>query len=180
MGLKLGAVWGLGHGLSAILLGLFAYLIKGQVSTKFKFLSNITSLSEYLIGFSLIAIGALGIKENLFDTNEIEETFETSKQQGKRAIFFNGMLHGFSWDGAPSLAPALAMTTWTSILGFLFSYCLGTMIAMSITGGLLSEGSTRLGKAINYPNFPRDLSVASSLVAMSLGIFWIVKSALLS
>ena len=29
-----------------------------------------------------------------------------------RAIFANGILHGFSWDGAPSLAPALAMTSW--------------------------------------------------------------------
>eukprot|EP00952_Eustigmatos_sp_NYUAD-ZCMA_P010120 41705-Eustigmatos_ZCMA.PRE.1 len=31
-----------------------------------------------------------------------------------RTVFFNGLLHGFSWDGTPTLAPALAFTNWGS------------------------------------------------------------------
>lgn len=100
--------------------------------------------TEGLVGISLIAIGLLGLKESLLDHEETP-SYETksagsavvegggglavaSKGAGK-AIFLNGVLHGFSWDGAPSLAPALAFSSWASVLWFLLAYCSGTMVS---------------------------------------------------
>jgi hypothetical protein len=67
------------------------------------------------------------------------------------------------------------MTSWRGALSFLISYCIGTIIAMSIASGAVSEGSLRLGKAVNNPNLPRNLSLASSLVAILIGIYWVIQ-----
>ena len=185
-GMRLGATWGLGHGISAIFLGLSAFFLKGTVSNRFKFLQKLSTLAESTVGISLIIIGFVGIKENLekeeetkvwIDENKVqtEDVTPSTTLKSSQAIFANGILHGFSWDGAPSLAPALTMTSWRGALSFLISYCIGTIIAMSIASGAVSEGSLRLGKAVNNPNLPRNLSLASSLVAILIGIYWVIQ-----
>lgn len=103
--------------------------------------------TEGLVGVSLIAIGLLGLKESLLDYEEAP-VFEAKSAGsavvdvgggaaaknnggGGKAIFLNGVLHGFSWDGAPSLAPALALSSWGSVLWFLLAYCSGTMVRVT-------------------------------------------------
>lgn len=178
-GLRVGATWGLGHGISAVFLGLCAFFLKGRMSGQFQFLQRLSTLAESAVGVSLVAIGAIGIKENFATANTDghgdgagaeppSASLKTSK-----AIFANGVLHGFSWDGAPSLAPALAMTSWSAAASFLLAYCFGTMAAMSLTAGLVGEGSVRLGKWVDSPQLPRQLSLGSSFVAIGIGLFWI-------
>ena len=180
IGLRIGATWGLGHGVSAIFLGICAYFLKGRMSSKFRFLQQLSTLAESAVGVSLLAIGFLGIKENLEsdNTDGHGDGDGTDLQLGgvktSKAIFANGVLHGFSWDGAPSLAPALAMTSWHSALSFLLAYCVGTMIAMAVTAGLVGEGSVRLGKAINSPSLPKQLSFGSSCIAIIIGAYWLL------
>ena len=133
-GLKLGATWGLGHGVSAIFIGLCAYFLKGTMSTQFNILQRLSKYAEAAVGFSLLVIGAIGIKENMElrsgKSNDGDESDSLGKMsmttfKSSVSIFLNGILHGFSWDGAPSIAPALAMTSWRSALSFLLSYCIG-------------------------------------------------------
>jgi hypothetical protein len=71
-GLRLGATWGMGHGVSAIFLGMCAYFLKGRISTQFKFLQQLSLFAEALVGLSLFVIGAIGIKENIELKNELE------------------------------------------------------------------------------------------------------------
>jgi hypothetical protein len=47
---------------------------------------------------------------------------------------------------------------------------------MAVTAGAVGEGSLRLGKAVNNPKLPRNLSLISSVVAIVIGIFWVIKS----
>lgn len=193
-GLKLGATWGLGHALSAMLLGLSAFFLKGRISSQFKFLQKLSAFTEMAVGASLLAIGAVGLKENLdmrreassdsdtvsgFDGNPVGPDELEMTPQSAQAIFANGVLHGFSWDGAPSLAPALAMTSWRAAVSFLLSYGLGTMAAMSITAGVFGEGSMRLGKVVNNPDLPKNLSLGSSLLAIGIGMYWIFQAVFL-
>lgn len=190
-GLRLGAMWGLGHGTSAIFLGACAYLLKGTVSTRFSILQKLSTLAESSVGISLMLIGFLGIKENLQSQQEAKIWAENNaKDNGSdqaaavdplsplksmKALYANGLLHGFSWDGAPSLAPALAMTSWAGTMSFLLSYCAGTVLAMSLAAGAVGEGSVRLGRVANSPSLPQNLSLASSLLAILIGGYWFVK-----
>lgn len=204
---RVGAVWGLGHGVSATLLGMAGYLFKkgvrfagigagavaggGGGGMNFDLLHHAGSFMELAIGVSLIVIGLLGIKEaKEWEAPETsgcdivggEDGGDESPQSlsaaaapvsdAKRAVLFNGILHGFSWDGAPSLAPAVAISTWRGSLTFLLSYALGTMAAMALATTIIGEGTRRAAGKLDRPDLPRDLSVASSFLALVVGVVW--------
>ncbi len=200
-------MWGLGHGVSATLLGMAGYLFKkgvrfagigagGGGGGNFDLLHHAGSFMELAIGVSLIVIGLLGIKEAKEweapegsgcdivgdqggDVGGVEGSSPQSLSaaaapvsDAKRAVLFNGILHGFSWDGAPSLAPAVAISTWRGSLTFLLSYALGTMGAMALATTIIGEGTRRAAGKLDRPDLPRDLSVASSFLALVVGVVW--------
>ncbi|KAL7429454.1 hypothetical protein ACHAXH_001581 [Discostella pseudostelligera] len=214
---RIGAVWGVGHGASATLLGLVGFVIRqgllssvfssrlmlgGGDGRQFDLLHHAGSFMELAIGISLIVIGLVGLKEArewhpslaatttapdasassaiswhpLLNNNNNNVVTPAKKGKGtkttKRAVLFNGMLHGFSWDGAPSLAPAVAISSFTGSLTFLLSYAVGTTAAMGLATALIGEGTRRAAGKLDRPNLPRDLGVGSSLVAMMVGVLW--------
>lgn len=181
----------MGHGLSASILGVLAFGLKAQVQKApgvQSVLAGASSVMEIAVGLSLILIGVMGIRE----AREWEEEMPTPinntanslsaaaspdagvahKDAQKRAVLFNGLLHGFSWDGAPSLAPALAVATWGGNLAFLSAYATGTMVAMALTTTLIGEGTRRAGQVFNRPDIPQKLSFFSSLLAIAIGTIW--------
>jgi hypothetical protein len=186
-----GAIWGLGHGISATIIGYAAFFLKGKLSGKFLFLQKLTTLAESAVGLSLVAIGLLGIKESLEkDDDQVENNTDNSNKESLNnsdssnnnsnnkklpvtAIFTNGMLHGFSWDGAPSIAPALAMSSWKTATMFLASYSIGTVIMMSLAASAIGIVSSQLGQISKSPDFPKRISFFSSLIAMLIGVYWI-------
>ncbi|KAL7466710.1 hypothetical protein ACHAXS_006998 [Conticribra weissflogii] len=221
---RVGAVWGLGHGVSATLLGMCGFLFKkgvrltGLLGNRFRgddfnLLHHAGSFMELAIGVSLIVIGLLGIKEardfvvpDAISACDVDADLDANTganddanigandppkiapqslsaavaphvpaarpNPAKRAVLLNGILHGFSWDGAPSLAPAVAISTWKGSLAFLFSYALGTMAAMTVATTLIGEGTRRASFHLDRPDLPRDLSVASSVLALVVGVVW--------
>ena len=201
-GLKIGALWGVGHGFTAISLGLSAYFLKGQFTGRLAVVSKLSSVAESIVGLSILYIGLMGIKEsrdaeleaklnnhdhqhnqlNHSDSQSsnsdgaLSTRTSTTSTTSYRAILANGMLHGFSWDGVPSLAPAVTMSSWTGALSFLSAYSLGTIVAMSLAAGTMGELSTRVGKASNNPDLPRKFSFASSVAAVTIGLYLTAKS----
>ena len=92
----------------------------------------------------------------------------------KRAVLLNGILHGFSWDGAPSLAPAVAISTLRGSLTFLLSYTIGTMGAMALATSVIGEGTKRMSGKLDMPNLPIVLSLWSSALALFVGVIWCI------
>lgn len=152
---KIGALWGMGHGLSATIIGVLAFGLKNQIQRAPRIkslLAGASHVTEIAVGLSLILIGVMGIREAREWEEEVQPqslsaaaTPDSGIQQDaqKRAVMFNGLLHGFSWDGAPSLAPAIAVATWGGNLAFLSAYAAGTMGAMALTTTLIGEGTRR-------------------------------------
>lgn len=63
---RVGALWAFGHGLSASVLGLLGFFLKDHLSRSAGsavIMRSLASWAEVAVGGSLIAIGALGIKE---------------------------------------------------------------------------------------------------------------------
>mmetsp|Transcript_13741 Transcript_13741/g.40624 ORF Transcript_13741/g.40624 Transcript_13741/m.40624 type:complete len:216 (-) Transcript_13741:1756-2403(-) len=194
---RVGAVWGLGHSISSFILGTVAFGIKGGLSGKGALFSRLTHVSEIAVGLSLVGIGVFGLREALAppesegdnaakagDAHEEEgdvnidemlpaRSLSSAVPQPKmksRAVLVNGFLHGLSWDGTPSLAPALAFSTWGYCFSFLFAYCGGTVAAMAAATAAVGEGSLRLSEKMNDPELiPRRLSAVASVIAMALG-----------
>ena len=192
---RTGALWGVGHGISVTVLGVLGYALKSRISmgTKLgKVLHGASHCLEAAVGLSLVVIGLLGMKEAREWEEELEEEDISVVQMPtkslsaagvdnvgdhvmnvrNRAVVFNGLLHGFSWDGAPSLAPALAVATWRGNFAFLLSYALGTIAAMALTTTLIGEGTRRAGAVFHRPDLPQKLSFFSSLLAIGVGVVW--------
>lgn len=182
---RIGALWGMGHGVSATILGVCAFGLKAQFHRApgaKVLLAGASHVMEIAVGLSLILIGAFGIREAREWEHEMQPPQNSLsaaaspdlgvKDASKRAVIFNGLLHGFSWDGAPSLAPALAVATWSGNLAFLSAYAAGTMGAMALTTTLIGEGTSRAGEVFNRPDIPQKLSFFSSLLAIAIGAIW--------
>lgn len=183
----MGALWGMGHGVSATIIGVIAFALKNKLKNNMssgltKLLSGMSHLTEVAVGLSLILIGVMGIREAQEWEEEIDSVQPQSlsaaaadagvKTAQKRAVVFNGLLHGFSWDGAPSLAPAIAVATWTGNLAFLSAYAVGTMGAMAVVTTLVGEGTRRAGQIFERPDIPQKLSLFSSVLAIAIGAIW--------
>lgn len=175
----------MGHGISATLLGVTAFAFKTVVRQNKRLqtlLAGASHVTEIAVGLSLILIGVMGIREAREWEDEIETVQPQSlsaaaadagiKTSQKRAVILNGLLHGFSWDGAPSLAPAVAVATWAGNLAFLSSYAIGTMITMAVTTTLIGEGTRKAGQFFQRPDIPQKLSLVSSILAMGIGAVW--------
>lgn len=173
----------MGHGVSATILGVLAFALKNNLGGGVKkVLASASHVTEIAVGLSLVVIGIMGIRE----AREWEEEIETVQPQSlsaaaadagiktaqKRAVILNGLLHGFSWDGAPSLAPAIAVATWSGNLAFLSAYAVGTMSAMAVTTTLIGEGTRRAGEVFHRPDLPQKLSLFSSVLAIAIGVVW--------
>lgn len=204
-GVKIGALWGVGHGISAFTIGLTAFFLKGQFAGRFAVMKQLATAAESVVGLSILLIGLIGVKEALSPEplsvatdqaqplNSMDEsiigvppvfTVPGDRSEGKdagstRAVFANGLLHGFSWDGAPSLAPAIAMTSWRGAVVYLLAYTAGTMLTMSLAAGAVAELSARVGQASQDPDLPRKLSLVSSVVAVAIGLYITTRSVLL-
>lgn len=193
----MGAIWGLGHGVTEFCLGLVIFFVKGTITLTFPYIGELSSGAvEAAIGVSLIAIGLIGVKENFeselpLETVSHELDLENNSDSAKNksdstnnttnilAILTNGMLHGFSWDGAPSIMPAMAMSSWLCATTFLLSYCIGNIVTMSLTALTLSDFSHRISNISRIPDLPRKLSVYSSLLAIIIGLFWVFQAVVL-
>lgn len=178
-GAKIGAIWGLGHGISATAMGLCFFFLKDQVSSKFFDIEKLTNFAESAVGISLVAIGLMGIKESMEKEEDAHEEQTVEGGNPSRAIFANGLLHGFSLDGAPSIAPAIVLSSWKKASFFLASYSIGTMLAMTVVSSVIALLSTRLGKIANRPDLPKKLSLFSSITALLIGLYWIIQSYIL-
>jgi len=184
---RIGLLWGMGHGVSVTILGVLGFALKSQFQRApgaKGLLNGVSQLMEVAVGLSLIVIGAMGLREAKEWAEEngsmpahslsaaVSPNEVGSPNNRNRAVIFNGLLHGFSWDGAPSLAPALAVATWGGNLAFLSAYAAGTVATMVIATSFIGEGTRRAGEIFNRPDLPQKLSVFTSLLAIAIGGIW--------
>jgi hypothetical protein len=88
-------------------------------------------------------------------------------------VFANGCILGVSWDGLPSLAPAVVLED-TALYMFLLGYVLGTVATMSFAAGLVSETTCWISRVAKV-NVSERLAAISSLCAIVIGALWVVS-----
>jgi hypothetical protein len=168
--LFLGALWGSGHAVGQLCLGIgFLALQMGLVQfvDASYLLEHLAKISGFLVGLSLILIGAFGVKE----AREFDQAQELSQEEerfGKRS-FFIGVFHGLAPDSMIFLAPALALPRLAAIL-HVSGVFIGTLFAMAFCSAAL-KNLCRKAPKLNY------ISGGASIAAMLLGTGFILASA---
>ena len=187
----------------------------GFIGVIFKNFINIDLFSyimEYVVGFTLILIGLIGIQRSknfknnggnsiakqhtssfdiesnhsLMNNNNINYSHNNSiyskiikkfEYSSFLTILITGIFHGLSGTGhILGVIPALTFNNIKLGALYLFSFCLGTMISMSIFTmffgviGLIIKNNTAKSSEL-----PKKISFCVSLFALFVGILWIIQ-----
>jgi hypothetical protein len=178
-GALIGAMWGLGHAVSTVILGMLFFFLKNQMSTYSKLFDSVNKYSSVFVGANLVLIGLFGMYE-AFGSSDDKVSADRAAQSKATAvpyglIFGNGLLHGFSIDGAVSLAPSLTLNSWPFALTFLVSYAFSTAVVISAAAGAISAGVSKLDNLLDS-NVPKQLAYYSSILSVVIGTLWSLYS----
>ncbi|XP_059653961.1 chloroplast protein FOR GROWTH AND FERTILITY 1-like [Cornus florida] len=172
-----GALWGCGHDAGQVIFGLLFLLLKDRLH-----IEVIRTWGTRVVGFTLLVIGAMGIKEATevptpcvaLENGECDvsgyENLENPKVVKKKigfATFATGIVHGLQPDALMMVLPALALPSRLAGAAFLGMFLVGTVIAMGSYTVFIGSCSQALKDRV--PRITEKLTWASSLVAIALG-----------
>ncbi|CAA2978511.1 uncharacterized protein LOC111379210 [Olea europaea subsp. europaea] len=180
-----GALWGCGHDAGQVIFGLLFLLLEDRLH-----IEVIRTWGTRVVGFSLLVIGAMGIKE----ASEVPApcvTLENGKGDvrmyeaignpsiGKKKIgfatFAAGIAHGLQPDALMMILPALALPSRLAGAAFLSMFLVGTVIAMGSYTVFIGSCSQALRD--RFPRITEKLTWASSLIAIALGLAILINQA---
>ncbi len=182
--LRVGAYWGMGHGLGVAALGLLSRMLLAHVE-----LAPVSNLCELLVGALLVFVGVRAVRRSRHLTvHEHERAFAhaaaevtssapaaprggepaltRSAHDGHRhgALGF-GVLHGMAGGGHLFGAlPALALSPLEASL-YLGAYLLGAVLSMSVF-------SAACGRVVSASALPSALRFAGA-AAVGVGVLWV-------
>ncbi|MCE2054999.1 hypothetical protein HAX54_041765 [Datura stramonium] len=180
-----GALWGCGHDAGQLIFGLLFLLLKDRLH-----IEVIRTWGTRVVGFTLLVIGALGIKE----ASEVHSPIvalengdsEVSMYEGINtpvigkkkkkvgfATFATGIVHGLQPDALMIILPALALPSRLAGAAFLGMFLVGTVMAMGSYTVFIGSCSQALKDRI--PRITEKLTWASSLIAIGLGLAIIIS-----
>lgn len=178
-----GALWGCGHDAGQVIFGLLFLLLKERLH-----IEVIRTWGTRVVGFTLLVIGAMGIKEASEDPTpcvtlengecdvSVYEALENPKVRKKKvsfATFATGIVHGLQPDALMMVLPALALPSRLAGAAFLTMFLFGTVVAMGSYTVFLGSCSQALKDRV--PRITEKLTWASSLVAIALGLAIIIS-----
>ncbi|XP_065025344.1 chloroplast protein FOR GROWTH AND FERTILITY 2-like [Musa acuminata AAA Group] len=170
-----GALWGCGHDAGQVIFGLLFLTLKDRLHIEI-----IRTWGTRVVGFTLLIIGALGIREAsevptpcvALDNGEcLAEPLDASSSGKKQigfATFATGIVHGLQPDALMMILPALALPSRVAGAAFLCMFLVGTVFAMGSYTVFIGTCTEALKERV--PRITEKLTWAASLVAISMGL----------
>jgi putative Mn2+ efflux pump MntP len=167
----IGLMWGLGHTLGAIFIGVVFILFKELIPMDF-----ITRNSEKIVGLLLILIGLWAIWR-VYRNHPAEPHSHSHPHIEKSALFalFIGIVHGLAgFSHLVAVLPSLALPGKTEPVIYLSSFGAGTILTMIGFTALLGLLARRLEQS-RQKALLRGASLAGGILAIVIGAFWLVR-----
>lgn len=186
---KAGLLWGLGHTWGVWLMAIVAIALKQVIP-----LDSISSLSERLVGITLIFIGIVslrraltlkvhyhehehdGIRHAHFHVHEqAHDTRETPRHRHSHVPMGVGLLHGIAGSAhLVAVLPALALPSLAAGVAYVGGYGVGTIAAMTAFSWAVGHVvGTRLARYARAYNFAL---AALAGAALTVGVVWVIGS----
>lgn len=179
----LGSLWGLGHSIGQLALGLGFVLLKAQFTVVLPFLER---WAGTIVGLTLLTIGGLGIYESVFEQDEGGENQDEAKLRDitakgtsgevkvAAATLGTGVLYGLQPDSLFVIIPALALPSTLAAFTYCMMFVIGTVLAMGGYTLFLGTASEELCR--DRPWLQQNLSIVASCVAIAVGILVLLSS----
>jgi hypothetical protein len=149
----IGAVWGLGHTITLLVVG------GAIIAFKIGFNARLGLSMEFCVAVMLIVLGLL----NLFDVKMTASAPSSSRP------FFVGVVHGLAGSAAAALliVPLMDDPRWAAL--YLVTFGLGTIVGMSIV--TISIAAPALLASAHMSSLQRSLRIASGAVSLVFGLY---------
>lgn len=188
-GWKIGLVWGIGHLLGMLLIGILFLLFKEVIPV-----DAISAYSEQLVAIVLIVVGLWAFyrifKEkkkhhhphthsngethiHTYTSSAESHTHKKKIKQNTLSSLGIGFLHGLA--GVAHfilLLPVLAFETKLEGIQYIIGFAIGTVLAMTAYAFILGNIASYSKKA-NDPLFFKGIRFAGGLFAVVIGIYWL-------
>ncbi len=188
-GWKIGLMWGIGHLLGMLLIGILFLLFKKVIPV-----DVISAYSEQLVAIVLIVVGLWAFyrifKEkkkhhhphmhsdgethiHTYTSSAESHTHKKKIKQNTLSSLGIGFLHGLA--GVAHfilLLPVLAFETKLEGIQYIIGFAIGTVLAMTAYALILGNIASYSKKA-NDPLFFKGIRFAGGLFAVVIGIYWL-------
>ena len=164
---RTGIRWGLGHAAGVFGIGLLVLLLRDALPVE-----ALSAWGERLVGLALIGIGIWGICGALARART--RPLAHGSHDYDHVAFSVGTLHGLAGSAhLLGVLPALALPSDFAAASYLVLFATGSVAAMGAFASLVGwiAGRPRASR----PRAQRALLGLSSLVAVSVGGFWILE-----
>lgn len=186
---KIGALWGLGHLLGMLFIGILFLLFKEVIPVE-----AISEYSEQLVAIVLIGIGLWTLyrlfhKEKIHHRPHIHSDGQVYVHQHHeahqnnhhktavnhhRSSFSIGILHGLAGIAHfLLLLPALGFATQFQSAQYILGFAIGTLIAMTVYTILLGRIAQ---SSSNNATLLKSVRVAGGAFALLVGVYWLYLS----
>jgi hypothetical protein len=179
---RLGALWGSGHGVAVVMLGLLAQLARGVVD-----IEALSAWSEFLVGFLLLGMGLWALRSATrlqihqhthhhdgddhvhVHVHSADAAHTEAAHRGhSHAAAAVGALHGLAGGGHLfGVLPSLALSRPQAAL-YLLAYLVGAVASMALFGFTVGRAA-----ALGGPRLIRGMLYSSAAAAIIVGIWWI-------
>jgi putative Mn2+ efflux pump MntP len=180
--MRVGATWGLGHGLGVCALGGLGLAFRQVVD-----ITELSHWSEFIVGLLLIGIGIWAIRRATrmevhahrhshggdehvhlhLHVDEHEHGQAHAHRAHSHAALGVGFVHGAAGAGHLfGVVPALALPTPDAAV-YILAYLISAVCSMALFGGLLGHIAERSGT-----RWMRRLMVGSGAAALAIGVVW--------
>jgi len=183
---RVGAIWGLGHGIGVALVAGMGMAARSVVDVQV-----MSAWSEFLVGIALVALGVWAIHkatkvtihrhghEHDHAEAELHEHYHVhvggehnaEAHQGHSHLALGvGMLHGATGTGhVLCVLPALALPP-SAAVAYVVAYLSAAVLSMAVFAGILSRFLQRAGAT-----GLRRVMMGSGVFALALGVVWSVN-----
>jgi len=175
---RVGAYWGMGHGVGVLIVGLLGLLLRGLID-----IDAWSSWAEFLVGFLLLGVGlwaiwrsrSIAIHSHPHEHSDSEHlhlhAHRTGSHKHEHAALGVGTLHGLAGSGHLfGVLPALALPTGLAV-AYLVAYLIAAIASMSAFAYGLGHLAKRSGTV-----WVRRLMLGSGAIALVVGAVWIVNA----
>jgi high-affinity nickel permease len=184
-GLLLGALWGVGHSFSLLLVGGTLSLLGEQMPV------HVGAGFEMLVALMIVALGIRAVLRSVVEGSHgavathhhgtMKHTHSAPAEHVHlRSVTFAtrpllvGLVHGLAGSGALTALVLAEQRTITARLGFIALFGAGSIIGMALLTGLAGVPLMRVARA---PRLAAAVLALSGLLSIGIGLLWGLSSA---
>jgi hypothetical protein len=161
-GLVLGALWGVGHSLSLLAVGMLLALLHARLPPL------LAHAFELAVAAMLIGLGGRAIVRGARGVDLGPAPRKEQQQLATRSLLV-GLVHGLAGSGALTTLVVAELPTTTTRLAYMALFGIGSIAGMALLSGLAGWPLMRIGRSRRAAS---SLAMAAGALSIAFGLVW--------